>query len=471
VWRAETHVVVFLGARGFVVGRRRGNEWLAESIVEHMYESAGLEGIAHALRILDAPESPTFVGRVDSPVLHAIVSEHWLSCASIPWLGAARMNNFSAWVHSFFAAAGHENTQDEILRLDDSPWHTSRLAVAYPRALIDAISAYGVAIGARATHISGLAATAWTSLPVSTRRNASAMLVVEPFLKDDGSRNFGIFLRPQPDGRHVEQVVARAWPASPEEDAEGFANCLHRLNWPCDEQGPCVLLDLRHPIRQTAWPAWVRRTGLPQPSSASSGQFVLESIFGGVDRLHFFASALGVYLPHRKWISLKAAFATVLFVGCVGVGWMASMQWRSLHEVRTTLLQIQHAGTNKAPSYIPGKEGLRKIESVNAAVRGLNFPPTDLVRALQPPSDINVGLLNVELVGSQSTDSGAVSGSTKISMKVHAESPTARDMALYVAFLAERRSLGQVSLMRHEIREGQGREKYYRYDVEVAWQE
>lgn len=124
----------------------------------------------------------------------------------------------------------------------------------------------------------------------------------------------------------------------------------------------------------------------------------------------------------------------------------------------------QAAGPTVPPrSTPPTRAELAELRAVNAAVRQINLPLPTLLRTLQPPRDLPVVLLGLDLAG-QGADASA-SGPIKLS----AEAPGGLDMTRYVGFLGARRGVSAAQLVRHEVdvsRPGGP----YRFEVEITWQ-
>jgi hypothetical protein len=101
---------------------------------------------------------------------------------------------------------------------------------------------------------------------------------------------------------------------------------------------------------------------------------------------------------------------------------------------------------------------------VNAAVRELNLPISALLAALQPPADLRVAVLGVDVT------SGAQAAAGTSSVKISAQARAGADMARYVAYVAQRRPFDSAYLVRHEIA-GDAPDRPYRFTVEAAWKE
>jgi len=113
-------------------------------------------------------------------------------------------------------------------------------------------------------------------------------------------------------------------------------------------------------------------------------------------------------------------------------------------------------------------------------VSELNIPVPRVLRALQPPRDIRVGLLGLELVAGRergAEPAGAVDVRiSRPTLKVHAEALTSTDMTRYVAFLSDRKLLNHAYLVRHEVPESAAGQSgspraTYRFTVEVVWKD
>lgn len=114
------------------------------------------------------------------------------------------------------------------------------------------------------------------------------------------------------------------------------------------------------------------------------------------------------------------------------------------------------------------RELQEQVKTVKAAVHQLNVPIFELIKALQPPKDIRVVLLGLDIDSSKGASEGAASNSTGL-LKVTAEAKTPQEMTTYVAFLSDQSLFQSVYLVKHELYSSSP-EKPYRFLLEAQWQ-
>ena len=111
-----------------------------------------------------------------------------------------------------------------------------------------------------------------------------------------------------------------------------------------------------------------------------------------------------------------------------------------------------------------------QINAVRAAVRQLNVPIGALVKALQPPKDIRVALLGLDVVAGKNGPEQHTPTDAAGILKIAAEARTPQEMTTYVAFLADQPLFQSVYLVKHELN-ATSAERPYRFLLEAQWQE
>jgi hypothetical protein len=147
-------------------------------------------------------------------------------------------------------------------------------------------------------------------------------------------------------------------------------------------------------------------------------------------------------------------------------GWQAGSTWAQLRELRREIAAPAirpPASRNAARS----ADELARIAAINAAVLSLNLPFAELLAALQPPPDIRVGLLGVDLLAQ---GPAAASWIAATSLKLNAEAASGAEMTRYVAFIADRRPFVAAYLVNHEVVAADPA-RPYRFTVEATWRE
>lgn len=168
--------------------------------------------------------------------------------------------------------------------------------------------------------------------------------------------------------------------------------------------------------------------------------------------------------PVRGW---RAVLMTI-GVGALLTGalhWMA--QKDAVDALETQLAQARPAAAAKpVRSAAQQRELENQAKAVREAVRQLNLPIGDLIRILQPPKDIRVALLGLDIGGKSHGDDAHPSGMLRIS----AEARTPQEMMSYAAFLGDQPLFESVYLIKHELNAASA-EKSYRFLLEAQWRE
>lgn len=163
----------------------------------------------------------------------------------------------------------------------------------------------------------------------------------------------------------------------------------------------------------------------------------------------------------------------MLVIGLIALGW-AGLRWASQQAAtaaaETQLISIQPRSV-AAPvrSAVQQRELEAQAKVIGDAVRQLNLPIGDLIKALQPPKDIRVALLALDVGGKASGGDGVGAKSDGI-LKITAEARTAQEMTTYVAFLDDQALFRSIYLIKHEIN-ATSPEKPYRFLLEAQWRE
>ena len=102
----------------------------------------------------------------------------------------------------------------------------------------------------------------------------------------------------------------------------------------------------------------------------------------------------------------------------------------------------------------------------------LNLPTEGMLKVAAPPRDLRVALLSIDMDGTTvaAPPSDRVTRAASLPFRVTAESPSAAEMAGYVAYLGDRPHVVTAYLLRHEVAENEPA-KPYRFTVELAWRE
>lgn len=203
--------------------------------------------------------------------------------------------------------------------------------------------------------------------------------------------------------------------------------------------------------------AWVRWPG-PAASKADLDRALLQEALRQAPRQR---------APAASWATMGLRLVVVAsLLAAIGLGWQ-TLQYRQA-------ARQLHWSAAPAPVLAvepPGKAEVAELRAVNAAVGRINLDLLPLLRALQPPPDIHVSLLGLDLAGSTAEGAEAESprGASAAPVKLDVEAVAASAMTRYLAFLGSRPGLVGVQLLRHE-RDTAPTVTGYRFHVEMSWQ-
>ncbi|WP_418119357.1 hypothetical protein [Variovorax sp. 350MFTsu5.1] len=417
--------------------------------------------------------------------LRVLVSDQWVPSTPVAWNAAQyRPDTGVVAARSELREAGYEVLAGDLLLLDDAPLRQPRLAVCYPAALLEHLDRLAAALKTRPSSITTLSALAWrgNDAPGQTPTHSERLLaILEPIVREPGEALIRqvILVRGQWTSACIDEVLIRPLHAALQADGTGppttrglamsIAAIVQRLGWhavpsPTSPEASTLfsVIDLapNDPLSGVSGPIawWV----MPQGRRDLVRVHALDAV----------ARAAGP--------SLVKLLALACVLGGIGLSGMAL--WRNearLQEALDAASAARRAAVVlEAPP--PSGEQAKRIAAVNAVVSELNIPLPRLLRALQPPRDIRVGLLGLELVAGRERGAEAAAASdTRVSrptLKVHAEAPTSTDMTRYVAFLSDRKPLNHAYLVKHEMPDSAasqsgGPRATYRFTVEVTWKD
>lgn len=183
----------------------------------------------------------------------------------------------------------------------------------------------------------------------------------------------------------------------------------------------------------------------------------------GLSRLEFLPP--GARQTFKGW-RLALCLAGGLMLLPAAAYWLVQAQ--ETRRLEAQLAQLQPARPVRVPlSASAQRERDLELKQVAAAVRQLNLPVTRLVRTVQPPRDVRVALLGLDLNAQQGLDGASV-------LKIAAEAETPQDMLNYLAFLNQQPMFSSVYLLKHEISSNANAntpEHAYRFQLEAQWRQ
>lgn len=418
--------------------------------------------------------------------LRAIISDHWLAAASVPWSNAQltkKKARQDAWEH--VNAAGYDVLHDERICLDDCAARQPRLALAYPTRILTALKGLARESGVRFIHASSLGVSVATRLrSMRPRPKIGALAIVEPGAPE---LRAATFVKLDSACERIEQIVTRNIRAECGAVWRGLEQAWMRLGWggqgeTGSQLAACAVIDANLagvPLRAAAKSAdtvWLPVDWtVSQDDTNSVGWFewlgaqlgdAAEPLDVRLERSSKMASGfrparLGV--PTRPW--QVAAIASV----AAATVWLASEATE--HHKRLVLVRAARAAAlaPRTPAVPPPSPQTReRLLAVNRIIGHLNIPVEGVLRAIQPPADIQVGLIGLEAFASDTQRSDGTAG--RPLLKVMAEAPSALDMTRYVSYLGGRRPLTRAELLKHELVKRGNSDSSYRFYVEIGWQ-
>ena len=390
----------------------------------------------------------------------------WLNEVVMPWTDSLLHHGPAQdQARTELLAHGWTPGVDDELRIDPRPGlGQARAVLQVPAWLTQELQALAQTLGLRWQGLQSLVAVAarWAA-----RQPGVAGQAASPWL---GLWSGGLLRLVSRDG--TPALVGAEWvddasPAGQAPDAPALrvARLWQRacLRYPALQAGalpPLLSLDAAPPSTAAgSGPAvhWVRWPGSGQDRTALDRALLQEAQRAGAAALPPAASAV---------VLLRRLVVAGSLTGAIVLGWQAVQYHQAL----------QPSGRPAAPAPLlaaepPGKAELAELRTVNAAVGRINLALLPLLRALQPPPDIHVTLLGLDLasVTALINETDALAGPASAPVKLDVEARAALDMTRYLAYLGSRPGLGGVQLMRHEL-DTAAPATGYRFHVEMTWQ-
>jgi hypothetical protein len=387
----------------------------------------------------------------DGTDVYVAVSEQWLRSETVPWGRALYAGDTNAAVVAYMQGAGLGVQVQDTVRYEEAPWGCARWAVAYPAVLMQALAQCTQVLKGRLISVMPTASLVSQQL---VRQQVGARLVAY-------TESHSFHLVEVERGR-VLSVLQRPMPAALSNNAQTV--------W-------VGVLSLWHSI-QLRSPHWASVTELPLLTDAS------DSTVGSVQGLKridwpaieqnstppllralraFAAPAhpLNAVAVQRRMGLWQAMLLAVAIVALALMGWKIAMDAQAVRQMAT----MQPTGSTTAAPSLPrslNKSQQEQVLAANIAIRQLNLPAAQLLRALAPPKDIRVALLGIDL-----SDSANESAAAKF--KLNAETRSGEEMTRYIAFLADRKPFVQAYLVRHEVMQNMP-ERPWRFTLELTWQ-
>lgn len=408
MWPAENGMYVVVGAQRIACARVVAGRWQSSSAASVAHD----ERPAVALETLALPALDSRT-RWD---LHVLISDRWLSVAEVLWGPALEKDagRAEAHVRQRLVDAGFSADEAALIRLDDSAFGQPRLAIAYPADLISALRAFAQRHGARLRSALPLSVAAWHA---NARPDAVAVVDAGSVLVATAAK------------RRLHQVVVRP---------EGGS-------W----QAQWARMQMRDPRLEAMAPPAVVDLGPrdAEPLSPALGLArAVRKARSPLDVVMQRSSAVGAWLAAAGVAAVAAALSLQLWQ-VRGEVVAADAAWRASHRAPAVM-------ADTAPWT---RQERARVQSVNVAIRELNLPIGALLAALQPPRDLRIAVLSVDVSGASTA-------------RITAETRTAAEMAQYAAFVASRQPFTGAYVIHHEI-DAASPERPYRFALEASWRE
>jgi hypothetical protein len=410
-------------------------------------DQASWDSLAKALELLNQAMKPKLSKWVGQRLkMHVVLAHEWIDQASLPWTnGLANGMSAAAIRTGISEQMGSTEAQDEV-RAEASGWQKPRWALVYKKRLMELLESCAQTLNLVAETLLPEAAVVGTAVTVNTRAQFVCAYVADQtlrMLEIQKGKVYAVLQRPMV-GEQDSKAVAQVW--------QGVS--LRSPHW--QEQEFILLTDAKTSTQGVQ--ATFRTQPWPQASQAS-----IPCMLRALSQMAGSRHDLNAFDTRNRGARLLAILPLLLMgLLIIGLGgkWLQDAQ--RLKQVRLSNASVLQGVSAKQPSNSLNKAQLEQMAASNAAIRQLNLPVEQLLKALQAPKDIRVALLGVDL-----NDAGSESSLPKL--KVNAEALTGEDAARYVAFLADRKPFVSAYMVRHEIQQNMP-EKAWRFTMELTWQ-
>lgn len=161
--------------------------------------------------------------------------------------------------------------------------------------------------------------------------------------------------------------------------------------------------------------------------------------------------------PWRSWKSLAFAASLGVFLLASALLYSTLQEREAIAEQTVSRMSTVTPTAVRSPTQL--KERSLRISRVNDAVRQLNAPVEQLLKATRPRRDSGIDLLSVQIRSSKER-----------LLLVEGTAKTMQGMAAYVKYLSAQPALASVWLSRHESA-ATGTAAGYHFVIEAGWQE
>lgn len=404
-----------------------------------------VEALRHALSALAGRASSQGHIQGHPMALRVCVSDTWLQALTLPWCDALRQPaGAQAFAKASLLEAGCEGEADDVIRLDDAPYQQPRLALQYPAALMAALREAATQLGADLVSVRPL------SMAVSAAMASACDALGEPSavcIVEDGAVSLAL------RQGHVRELLVRQPATSAMAEQLLARQQLRHASWQAVSHRVAVNLAVAHEADglPAAWQPW---TGMNEAVDASAGTPTtrLAGLLSQAAcwRPMALDAMAGAPKPWRKALMAAVMLLWLLPLMWLWQGWSAQRQ----DDLQPLIAALPVPETLAAAS----PEALKRVKALNEAIDVLNTPVSRILQGLQPPKDIEVGILSLDFA----TDAASRQ------VRITAESPTSADMLRYVDYVAGKAPFEAARLIHHERVEG-GAGQRLRYTMELTW--
>jgi len=450
--RATGLLVVTPGALlyGAVHGQGTRARWIGGSVRALPFQSGETRGMALQALAVD------LAGDNATTALRVLVADSALAIGAVASLGQARHGPVAeAQAREQLGAAGFDVDPAALVRLDDVAPGQPRLAVAYPPDLMRALTDFAGSIGAKLVSVLPLSIAAWTAARAIAGARVKALAVAAPGLALVLHNGGGA-------GRACSDVVVRIEEPSGANGARRMSDLWQRLGLRNPALGNVEHIALLHLLDGTPDPAW-----------RGAGFAVLAPVAGDADvppLLRLAATQPRAQHPldacsaPSSWTAARIICLAGAAALSAVLAWQAGQQTLAVAGLRAQLAALRPPAPVATPAPLWTREEIARIKVVNGAVRQLNLPITEILRALKPPPDLRITVLGVD---ASSTTASAAPGAAS-SVKIIAQAPSGAEMARYAAYIGSRTPFVSAYLVGHDI-DGAGAAQTYRFTLEAQW--
>lgn len=442
---AVLHLCINARTVDFGLKGERGVEWLEHGTVELSPTERSRFDALHEL--IQGLTQRLGGGGLHVKEMRVIVSDVWLAAASIPWSQSLlKEPAASAYVAQLLRATGCSMASGDVVKVNDAPFGSPRLAVAYPASLLAMLSTCAEKMGGRLISVRSFGDVLWQL------SGAAGAAVVACLDKDEVLLLSGAV--------RLEGVVARLGPEDRPPDMGDLARLWSRQTLRASVSGcpRMLLLNLNRGV-QGADAGAAMPCGVWAPWSVPLADQVPVRLQLAVQQTQSVKPLDAI--PRAPGLSAAAVvLVTSVTAIALALSWSAWQYHVEGGRLAYEIEQRSRVAMARPSDRAPSKEQLLQLQAAKDAARQLDVPFHALLKALQPARDIQVAVLGVDFLGQDAEGRGR--------MSVVGEARTALDMTRYASFIEGRRPLGDVYLTHHELA-GSASRTNYRFTVEVAW--